>query len=1020
MTGFLLFLLIFLLGAESVFGQYFGRNKVNYYEPDFVVRNTPNFAIHHYNDNEAFMDDAAYITERWYERLTKIFDMELPSDQPVVYYRNQLDFQSTFIIGGFIGQGTRGFTDAFQQRLVMPYTGNYSGFDHIVGHEMVHVFQYRAALSYGQSGLQNMNRLPLWFIEGKAEYLSIGKKDPHTSMYLRDALLRDDLPSIRDLSRRQHEFFPYRFGHAFWNYVGAEYGDDVISPLYHRALEGGLAEGFRRVLNTDRETFSENWKEAIREDYGPAIAEKDTPGQRGREILSPDKHAGSMNLAPSVSPDGNQVVFFSEKDLFSTELFLADARTGELEDRLTSSATNRHFETLNFMESGGSWSPDGRRVAFTVTEDGRHKIVVVNANDQSVERKIDFGMDRVDEISNPSWSPDGESLVFSGLKDGWTNLYTVNVRSEELAQLTEGRHADINPVWSPDGDKILFSSDRHPDTDFDRLQYGPYQLAFYHIEEEEIEVLDVFDEGKHINPQFGPEGENIYFISDQDGFSDVYRKALNSEDIYRVTEYATGVSGITENAPAMSVASESGEVMYSVFNDSEYIIYRLEGEEALGEPYEEDDTKESVAGIPPIGIERSRDIVTEYLEEPELAMDIGTDHPTHDYEPSLMLNFLGQGGIGVGIGGPGGSGVGGQITAQWGDVLGDHQLTGAAFMQGQSIQDLGGQAYYQNFENRWQWGVLAGRIPFTISRFFEGEADNINFIEERLRQTMLDGDFILQYPFSQTLRFETGVGYSQYRFTRDIIRYHTNGDRDRESQQARSPLHFFNTNFYLVGDNSHFGFTSPLHGWRYRIGFTPTTGSLDYVDSRADLRYYEFFNPITFAVRGLYEGRYGGDRDNDDLRSRNLRNTYYMRGYASFDPDIECSGSTIENCRRLERLRGSQLGLINLETRIPLLGTDQLGLINFPYLPTELVGFFDAGVTWNSEQSPVFGLDKISDGETATMFDFDSEERTPVMSAGISARFNLLGALVLEPYYAWPLHRRESGGQFGLSLFPGW
>ena len=32
--------------------------------------------------------------------------------------------------------------------------------------------------------------LPLWFIEGMAEYLSIGPSDPHTAMWLRDASSR--------------------------------------------------------------------------------------------------------------------------------------------------------------------------------------------------------------------------------------------------------------------------------------------------------------------------------------------------------------------------------------------------------------------------------------------------------------------------------------------------------------------------------------------------------------------------------------------------------------------------------------------------------------------------------------------------------------------------------------------------------------------------------------------------------------------------------------------------------------
>jgi hypothetical protein len=35
-----------------------------------------------------------------------------------------------------------------------------------------------------------------------AEYLSIGPVDPHTAMWMRDAVLREELPGIRQLDRR--------------------------------------------------------------------------------------------------------------------------------------------------------------------------------------------------------------------------------------------------------------------------------------------------------------------------------------------------------------------------------------------------------------------------------------------------------------------------------------------------------------------------------------------------------------------------------------------------------------------------------------------------------------------------------------------------------------------------------------------------------------------------------------------------------------------------------------------------
>jgi hypothetical protein len=102
---------------------------------------------------------------------------------------------------------------------------------------------------------------------------------------------------------------------------------------------------------------------------------------------------------------------------------------------------------------------------------------------------------------------------------------------------------------------------------------------------------------------------------------------------------------------------------------------------------------------------------------------------------------------------------------------------------------------------------------------------------------------------------------------------------------------------------------------------------------------------------------------------------------------------------------------------MPLLGTPQFGLLSFPYLPTELTVFGDAGVAWGLET-------RDSNGEIVTTTFGNAD---PIFSAGVSTRVNLLGALVLEPYYALPFSRYgENGdlsrgrGVFGLNLTPGW
>src|SRR5690606_26342288 len=150
------------------------------------------------------------------------------------FYANDADFQQTNVIGGLIGQGTGGVTESLKERVVMPLTGIYGETDHVLGHELVHSFQYDIALNRPGPDQFALGQLPLWMVEGMAEYRSVGREDPHTSMWLRDAVIRDDLPTMAQLTR-DVRYFPYRYGQAYMAYIGGKYGDAAVANLYKQA-----------------------------------------------------------------------------------------------------------------------------------------------------------------------------------------------------------------------------------------------------------------------------------------------------------------------------------------------------------------------------------------------------------------------------------------------------------------------------------------------------------------------------------------------------------------------------------------------------------------------------------------------------------------------------------------------------------------------------------------------------------------------------------------------------------------
>ena len=72
-----------------------------------------------------------------------------------------------------------------------------------------------------------------------------------------------------------------------------------------------------------------------------------------------------------------------------------------------------------------------------------------------------------------------------------------------------------------------------------------------------------------------------------------------------------------------------------------------------------------------------------------------------------------------------------------------------------------------------------------------------------------------------------------------------------------------------------------------------------------------------------------------------------VRGYDynSFSAqDCTAASTGFTGCAELDRLLGSRLAVANLELRVPLIGNDRYGLINFGFLPTELATIVTAAV----------------------------------------------------------------------------
>src|ERR1700709_1273422 len=157
-SGYIIFLLLLSFSAKA---QYFGQNKVRYKNLKFSVYKTPHFEIYYYLKNDSMLKRFAQESELWYTLHQQIFRDTFKKPNPIILYADHPDFQQTTAIDGEIGVGTGGITEGLKNRIVMPVMETNQTTRHVIGHELVHAFQYHLLLGNDTTNTDNINNIPL-------------------------------------------------------------------------------------------------------------------------------------------------------------------------------------------------------------------------------------------------------------------------------------------------------------------------------------------------------------------------------------------------------------------------------------------------------------------------------------------------------------------------------------------------------------------------------------------------------------------------------------------------------------------------------------------------------------------------------------------------------------------------------------------------------------------------------------------------------------------------------------------
>ena len=967
----LLLIAILNLPALSQTATQFGQNKVHYKNFDWSVLRTEHFDVHYYSEEKQAAFDAARMAERGYDYLSEVFDHQIKERIPLLLYASVNDFQQTNIVQGMIGDGTRGVTESLKNRVALPITGSYREFNHVLIHELVHAFQFDIILRPDNQIAKSRFNPPLWFVEGMAEYLSVGMSNT-TRMWVRDGFENDNLLTVDKLNNT-FDIRVYRLGESLWYYIGETYGKRKVGDLLKTAVNLGKFEpALKAQLKMDPKKLTEKWHAAMRElVYQTDITLKE-PGDIAQQITKKTGAFHRMNIVPAVSPDGKSIAYVSNKNLKDDIFLITQSDDGDLkEDRLIKGGESNRFEVLRFFDTAINWSRDGKRIAFVSKTGKDDGIYIVNAQSKKVLFKMTF--DELNGLSSPAFSPDGTQIVFVGIKGGKSDLYIVNLADKKIQQLTNDRYAELHPQWSLDGKRIVFSTDRGTGTDIDQLFFGDLDVALYTLESGKIDLVTDLA-GNITAPQWIGEEEKIIFVSDHQGIPNIYTIDLLTSEIETVTLLNNGVSGITESTPSLSISADGKTIAFSAYVNGAWQLFRMEyppQEPVLAvessrtnintEP--SNGNSDETNGSYPLSIKSNLlpelPEPNEFLSEYELADTDSIEE--RDYSGKLKLDAVALGGN---IGGLYGSAGGAQLL--FSDILGNHNLifsTGLRFTN--PLKSDLGLAYF-NLGNRFNYGAQIYQNAYSYITFLSSSAQG--FVQQIYRGVSV----FAQYPFSRFSRIELSTGIANVS-QEEVIEGYINGSRVKTTQNLGS-FSFGQVSASYVHDNISFGYIGPRSGSRYRLTVQQTVKDFEFTTLFIDYRKYASINS-----RSVLAWRFlGGTSMGRDKQYFRIGGPYDFRG-ADYG-----------------ELLGSKFIVQNLEFRFPI----------FPFLSEKYdfisgVTFFDAAAAWG-EDIPGYIKESFQPFTTEGGFGFKDLKG----AVGVGARMNL-GFLSFRLDLAWPTDLRH-------------
>jgi hypothetical protein len=897
-----LILLLALSGASAAFGQisnpvvspyydYFGKNKIMYDTFKWKIYHSTHFAIYFYDRDQVSLQKVASYAESAYDDISRALNFQVPKPINIIYYSTHSEFEQTNTLQEFIPEGIGAFALPTRNRMVLPVDLPDEKLEKLIAHELTHVFQFE--IFFGGNFLRAYTSgSPQWLTEGMASYFG-NDEDNKDQMVLRDAVLNDQIPEIAE--RQIYGFFAYRFGHAVFDFIRAEWGPDGVRDFvfdYRGQLGPNLNKVLERTFGITSEEFDIRFRRYLRARYLKILTDTGEPIDFGDRVRLTEENS-SVETSIRAFPSGDLGAAISTLGN-DANVILVSPRDRKLFKNLTKGyKTDYEYIVAQWLTTGPvggvdlAVAPSGNSIAVFVRRERGRELLLLNALDGRIQQLIP--MPGLDQQLNPAFSPDGRTVVFRAIQNGKSDIFTIDVDSKSIANVTNDDAYDYAPTYSPDGQWIYYSSVQGTKAKIFRIRPGVAGSR------EQITYGDWNDEDASVSP----DGRTLYFTSDRvNGIFNIYAVNLDNGETSLYTNVVGGCF-----SPVVLLARDGAErLVFTAYYKRRFMLYVTDAKK----PYHK------LAELNPAPSPAGPTTIPPY----QPPIEVSIDPEKIDKKPSRKL-IIEDASINVGLSAD-------QVFLSnsylvFGDNLGDRHLV-VSLTSVSSFIDY--EAQYLDQSQRIQKGAGA----FYESYYYLAVNQQNEIIRTQNPFRFIGGNVFATYPLNRYYRIETSLGGVSRRYDAYPI----------WSNQLNGIVSIASENSYptvgakLVGDTTQYEYFGPISGRRMSLGlsYAPFVGGTELpgssggtlsFDITADFRHY-----FKLTERSLIAMRLYGFRSSGNL------------------PDVLAFGG-LDTLRAFPYygLVGNEAGFFNIELRIPLidfLATPILGISGI-----RAKGFVDVG-----------------------------------------------------------------------------